>query len=168
MKFDQVYPDIASIRTAYPDKLMGPHPEIRILFGIVRGLNQWAVTQSWRVFPCLLCRAPTSWRVDLEGCPGSPYCSEECYDAMLPESVELRALEASVPGSGKTITCLVPVTVESSRVQTPAEHHPERISEGLAIEGSTEGLLVSGTVVSADEYTNLIMLLAEKDSPEVA
>lgn len=75
MKFDEKYPDKTSAQKLNPDKLMGPHKEVEVTSEI---------TQSWRVYPCSSCRAPTSWRYSTPTAdyPASPACSEECVETL--------------------------------------------------------------------------------------
>lgn len=68
MKFDEKYPELVSPLKRFPNKLVGPHPEIEAEPDIV---------QTWRAYPCAVCRTRTGWRDDSDGCR-SPVCSEEC------------------------------------------------------------------------------------------
>lgn len=69
MKFDAKYPDKTNAQKLYPDKLLGPHPEIQVTL---------LISQSWRVYPCFVCHTLTGWRYELM----TPCCSDECADQM--------------------------------------------------------------------------------------
>lgn len=68
MKFDSKHPDKVNPQKLWPDRLMGPHPEVAVSV---------LIRQSWRTFACIACHQPTSWRVNLGDCH-APACSEEC------------------------------------------------------------------------------------------
>ena len=76
MKFNERFPEHARAPST-----IGPHPEVPVAE---------KVFQSWRVYPCGACGAPTGWRLDLASdFPATPCCSEECqaqlqtdYDAL--------------------------------------------------------------------------------------
>lgn len=78
MKFDKKYPDKVNAQKLFPDKLMGPHKEIAVTA---------LLTQSWRVYPCAVCRAPTGWRFTIDDLPAAA-CSEECVDELKKNSEE--------------------------------------------------------------------------------
>jgi hypothetical protein len=75
MKFDAKYPDKTNAQKLFPEKLIGPHKEVEVTSEI---------TQSWRVYPCGVCRSPTGWRFNAPKAdhPATPACSEECVSAM--------------------------------------------------------------------------------------
>ena len=75
MKFDTKYPDKTNAQKLYPEKLMGPHPSVEVTAEI---------SQSWRIFPCCVCRTPTGWRYSAPNAdyPSAPACSEECVAEM--------------------------------------------------------------------------------------
>lgn len=76
MKFDTKYPVAATIKAAFPDRLMGPHEYVWAeMFG--------DTFQSWRNYPCTVCGAITGWRVELADCPPAAICSEECRSQFL-------------------------------------------------------------------------------------
>lgn len=56
-----------------------------------------------RLFPCMICRAVTGWRVDVDTTPGVPICSDECLDEW-----------------DATRTEISPIANESDRVSGPS------------------------------------------------
>lgn len=82
MKFNLKYPDKISASKLFPDKLMGPHPEIHVTD---------EVTQTWRNFPCAICRAITSWQYFGPDYT-VPACSEECVVELKKNAEELCAV----------------------------------------------------------------------------
>lgn len=70
MKFDLKYPDKVDPKQVYPNKLMGPHPEIWVTENL---------GQTWYRRPCVVCRTLTGWRTVGEGY-SSPICSDECLE----------------------------------------------------------------------------------------
>lgn len=95
MKFNDKFPDKVNPQKVYPERLMGPHPEIEVEPGLI---------QSWRIYPCT-CGAPTGWRnVLADDFPPAPCCSEECMvelKACLPTKENL-AVNAAVSNATST------------------------------------------------------------------
>lgn len=89
MKFDLKYPDKANAQKVYPDKLMGPHPEIWVTD---------TFAQTWRMYPCSICGARTGWRTIGEGYSAA-VCSDECL--------------AQVEKNAKEAECVAPSAKES-------------------------------------------------------
>jgi hypothetical protein len=98
MKFNDKFPDKVHPQKVYPERLMGPHPEIEVEPGLI---------QSWRIYPCT-CGTPTGWRnVLADDFPPTPCCSEECQaqqrqnlvecESCLPTK-ERRVEDAELPG----------------------------------------------------------------------
>ncbi len=80
MKYRDLYVGTDSLRVTYPDKLMGPFPEVDL--GIV--------TQTWRLFPCRNCREVTGYRKVVDDAEVS-VCSEECLAAVTQNQLEVLA-----------------------------------------------------------------------------
>ena len=86
VKFDEKYPDKKNPQKLWPDRLMGPHPEVWV--------ND-ALVQTWRMYPCSICKAYTGWREMSQGVPIT-LCSEECLQALVQRMIE-SAKEAHEP-----------------------------------------------------------------------
>ena len=81
MKFNDKHPELTNPQRVYPERPMGPHPEIEVEPGVI---------QSWRIYPCGVCKAPTGWRSVLyDDIPPACCCSEECM-------IELKACQLSL------------------------------------------------------------------------
>ena len=91
MKFDEKYPGVTNPQKLFPDKLLGPHREIEV---------SPELTQSWRVYSCVVCRAPTGWRYTGDGST-APCCSEECMATMKQNDTEAEAAPRPVGDPAK-------------------------------------------------------------------
>lgn len=75
MRYDDKYPEKATLRAAYPNQLHGPFPPVPVAPFL---------EQSWRLYPCAECNRLTGWRTVLPDV-SIPTCSEECRSkAMAP------------------------------------------------------------------------------------
>lgn len=72
VRYDDKYPEKATLRVAFPGQLHGPFPPVAAAPFL---------EQSWRVYPCAECRQPTGWRTVLPGLSIAT-CSEECRNAV--------------------------------------------------------------------------------------
>lgn len=63
MKFNEKYPELRK-----PPTLMGPNKDVDVTPEL---------SQTWRLFPCFICKEVTGWRLILDNTP-SNICSEEC------------------------------------------------------------------------------------------
>lgn len=73
MKFEKKYPHAAK-----PPSIMGPHKEIWVTP---------TLGQTWRLYPCTMCRNVTGWREISQGCSIN-VCSEECLLALAKRMAE--------------------------------------------------------------------------------
>lgn len=81
MKFNDKFPDKTNAQKLFPERMMGPHPEVRADEKIV---------QTWRVYPCSACKTRTSWCFELaDDCPPPHCCSEECQAKILADNATL-------------------------------------------------------------------------------
>lgn len=75
MKFNDKFPE--HVKAPHT---IGPHPEVQV---------GDKISQSWRVYPCGACKAPTGWRLELaEDFPPAPCCSEECQAQLLANNTQ--------------------------------------------------------------------------------
>lgn len=123
MKFTEKYPDVVDPIKRFPEKMLGPHPEVIVGPGLA---------QTWRMYPCAACRVVTGFRLELgDDFPMAPCCSEECAGQLKANQAELTPGAAPVEVVHATCPCvdpapLVPLDrmVESASCLLPITESP--------------------------------------------
>ena len=78
VKFEKKYPHAVK-----PPTIMGPHKEIWVTE---------TLGQTWRLYPCSMCKELTGWREVSQGCSIN-ICSEECLLALAQQMAEMQLEE---------------------------------------------------------------------------